>query len=60
MARADSTVLDTKVPPFDMLWAPRREQIAYLDPVLHNSNPDMDSFLENFSIQQTPHDCDCR
>ena len=60
MARVDSTIYNTKVLPFDMLWAPRRDQIGYLDPVLHGSDPDMGSFLENFSIQQTPHDCDCR
>lgn len=58
MARVDSTIYNTKVLPFDMLWAPRPNQIAYLDPLLHTSDPDMDSFLENFNIQQTPHDCD--
>ena len=39
------------LPPVDLLHAPLPEQLDYLAPVLHAAEPDMESFVNHFHIE---------
>ena len=46
------------VPPKDLVKAPVPDQIGFLDRVRHVSDPDPNSFVDDFFIEQIPYDCD--
>ena len=58
--RDRSLKYNAQVLPFEMFTAPKAQQVPWLDRIKHASEPDMDAFTENFSLQMVPDYGDAR
>ena len=56
--KQDSTRYNAQLPPVDMVYAPRANQIPFLDRLYHVEDPDIEGFVDGFFIEQGVIDCD--